>query len=148
MLPLDAQRGALPERMIRSNLGPSMHRESDFRFLGNPKSDSYFRRDALVGCREGEGTDLRGWTAHGPDARLRRTQTPFCQDCGVYETRLSLSAIRPSSGSDLACIFRIRWLRWTFTVTSLMPKSPAICLLRRPRATWTMISRSRGLSDS
>jgi hypothetical protein len=50
-------------------------------------------------------------------------------------TSLSLSAIRPSSGSERAFIFRIALLRWTFTVASAMPISPAICLLRRPRAT-------------
>src|SRR5271166_902020 len=56
--------------------------------------------------------------------------------------------IRPSSGSERACIFRIALLRWTFTVASAMPISPAICLLRRPRATSIMISRSLGLSDA
>jgi len=52
---------------------------------------------------------------------------------------LSFSAIRPSSGSERASIFRIALLRWTFTVASAMPISPAICLLSRPRATRIMI---------
>ena len=60
----------------------------------------------------------------------------------------SISAIRLRSGSERAFIFRIRWVRCTFTVDSVMPISLAICLFRRPAATWTMISRSRGLSDS
>jgi hypothetical protein len=63
-------------------------------------------------------------------------------------TSLSLSAILVSSLSDLALILRVKLLRWTFTVVSLMPNSPAICLLSRPRSTWSIISRSRGLSVS
>ena len=58
------------------------------------------------------------------------------QGCyGCSGTSLGLSAIRPSSGSERAFIFRIALLRWTFTGASAMPISPAICLLRRPRAT-------------
>ena len=48
---------------------------------------------------------------------------------------LSMSAIRLSSGSERACIFRITWVRCTFTVDSAMPISLAICLLRRPAVT-------------
>ena len=55
--------------------------------------------------------------------------------CGFSDTSLSLLAIRPSSASEWAFIFRIAWLRWTFTVASTMPIPPEICLLRRPRAT-------------
>ena len=40
---------------------------------------------------------------------------------GFSDTSLSLSAIRPSSGSEWAFIFRIALLRWTFTVASAMP---------------------------
>jgi len=47
----------------------------------------------------------------------------------------SLSTIRQSSGSDVALIFRIMLLRCTFTVVSVMPISPAICLFSRPAAT-------------
>jgi hypothetical protein len=32
-------------------------------------------------------------------------------------------------------IFRIMLLRWTFTVVSVMPISPAICLFNRPSTT-------------
>jgi hypothetical protein len=53
--------------------------------------------------------------------------------CGVSGTSLSLSAMRPSSGSERACIFCIALLRCTFTVASAMPISRAVCLLRRPR---------------
>jgi hypothetical protein len=63
-------------------------------------------------------------------------------------TSLSLSAILVSSLSDRAFILREELLRWIFTVDSLMPKSAAICLLSRPRTTWTIISRSRGLRVS
>ena len=42
--------------------------------------------------------------------------------------------MRPSSAIDAAFIFCIKLLRWTFTVVSLMPRSAAICLLRRPCA--------------
>ena len=65
----------------------------------------------------------------------RKAGTPVQECCGFSDTSLSLSAIRPSSGSERAFIFRIALLRWTFTVASAMPISPAICLLRRPCAT-------------
>ncbi len=55
--------------------------------------------------------------------------------CGLSGTRFSLSAMRPSSAIEVAFILCIKLLRWTFTVVSLMPRSPAICLLRRPCAT-------------
>jgi hypothetical protein len=81
--------------------------------------------------------------AVGPPAQYARclieggaTKVGAVQECcGFSGTSLSLSAIRPSSGSERALIFRIALLRWTFTVASAMPISPAICLLRRPRAT-------------
>jgi hypothetical protein len=66
---------------------------------------------------------------------VRRTDTSLQKCCGSSGTSLSLSAIRLSAGSERAFIFRIRRLRCTFTVASAMPMSPAICLLRRPRAT-------------
>jgi integrase len=47
----------------------------------------------------------------------------------------SLSTIRHSSASEPALTFRIMLLRWTFTVVSVMPISPAICLFNRPCAT-------------
>lgn len=45
-------------------------------------------------------------------------------------------------------ILRVNWLRWTFTVASLVPIEAAICLLSRPKTTSGRISRSRGVSDS
>jgi hypothetical protein len=63
------------------------------------------------------------------------THAPVQERCGSSVTSLSLSTIRPSSGSERAFILCIALLRWTFTVASAMPISPAICLLRRPRAT-------------
>jgi hypothetical protein len=84
---------------------------------------------------------MRRRSAAGPLAQHpimrdeNRTDSPVQECCGFSGTSLSLSAIRPSSGSERAFIFRIARLRWTFTVASAMPISPAICLLRRPRAT-------------
>ena len=57
------------------------------------------------------------------------------------------SIILTSSATDLACNFRIALARCTFTVTSLTPKSAAICLFSAPAATRAMTSRSRPLSD-
>jgi hypothetical protein len=68
-------------------------------------------------------------------SRRRGTNPPVQECCGFSGTSLSFSANRPSSGSVRTRIFRIALLRWTFTVLSVMPISPAICLLRRPRAT-------------
>lgn len=48
---------------------------------------------------------------------------------------LNLSTIRQSSATDAALSFRIMLLRWTFTVVSVMPISPAICLFSRPSTT-------------
>jgi hypothetical protein len=58
------------------------------------------------------------------------------------------SIILTSSATDLARNFRIALARCTFTVTSLTPKSAAICLFSAPAATWAMTSRSRPLSES
>ena len=75
-------------------------------------------------------------TRGGRGARIvRKTDGPV-QECGGFSgTSLSRSTNRPSSGSERTFIFRIALLRWTFTVASAIPISPAICLLRRPRAT-------------
>jgi len=77
---------------------------------------------------------------HQPDKRdefdCKAPKLPARQElCGSSGTSLSLSAMRPSSGSDPAFIFCIALLRCTFTVASAIPISCAICLLRRPRAT-------------
>jgi hypothetical protein len=55
---------------------------------------------------------------------------------------------RSMQHSDAALIFRIRWVRCTFTVDSVMLISLAICLFRRPATTCSMTSRSRELSVS
>ncbi len=75
-------------------------------------------------------------TRRGGSRETKRRTDTSVQDCRVSSgTSLSLPAIRPNSVSDRTFIFRIALLRWTFTVASVMPISPAICLLRRPRAT-------------
>jgi hypothetical protein len=51
---------------------------------------------------------------------------------GRSGSSLSLSTMRQSSASDAILIFRMKLLRWTFTVDSAMPISAAICLLSRP----------------
>src|SRR5262245_42264439 len=55
----------------------------------------------------------------------------------------SLSAILTSSARESAPIFSITRWRCIFTVVSLVPNSPAICLLSRPATTCAMTSRSR-----
>src|SRR5882672_12900504 len=60
----------------------------------------------------------------------------------------SVSDILTSSASEPASILRITWPRWTLTVSSLMPSSPAICLLRKPETTHAITSPSRGVSDA
>jgi len=87
------------------------------------------RRLFLLVCLEMRDCGSRRATNGAPRKRTAQER------CGVSGTSLSLSAIRPSSGSEPACIFCIALLRCTFTVASAMPISWAICLLRRPRAT-------------
>jgi len=48
---------------------------------------------------------------------------PAHEFCGCSDLILRTSAIRLSSGSECAFIFRIRWVRCTFTVDSAMPIS-------------------------
>jgi hypothetical protein len=68
--------------------------------------------------------------------RGKRTEpdTPVQERCGLSGTSLTLSAIRPSSGSEPAFIFCIARLRCTFTVPSAMPISWPICLLKAAAA--------------
>ena len=72
-------------------------------------------------------------------ARLRRACKRFRSNSHVRlefsDRRFSWSTIRQSSAIDSAPIFRIMLLRWTLTVVSVMPMSPAICLFSRPSAT-------------
>ena len=69
----------------------------------------------------------------------------------------SREAKRTRSATDPACIFRMRCPRCSLTVTSLVPNSPAICLLSRPatipgaplrRATPLRRGRSAGLAPT
>jgi hypothetical protein len=64
-----------------------------------------------------------------------RTRFRWCYESLGFGSSFSLSAIRQSSATDAAFIFRIMLLRWTFTVVSVMPISPAICLFNRPSTT-------------
>src|SRR5258706_893362 len=70
------------------------------------------------------------------------------RDYALWVGSLSCSAIRTKSAIDLASIFRMTLPRWTFTVTGLSPSSVAICLLERPAATRSMVSRSRAVNES
>ena len=58
------------------------------------------------------------------------------------------SPILTRSASDEAPLFRMSWLRWTFTVTSLVPMASAICLFGRSETTQGSTSRSRGVRVS
>src|SRR5882724_2721450 len=78
----------------------------------------------MVICLQGQSTRVKTLEA----ISLRLTQ----EFCGCCSLTLRVSAIRLSSGSERAFIFRIRWVRCTFTVDSAIPISLAICLLRRP----------------
>src|SRR5215510_10653809 len=51
--------------------------------------------------------------------------------CNVFGAKSSCSAMRARSSTEEAFILRMIWPRWAFTVTSLTPMSPAICLLSR-----------------
>src|SRR5260221_1981124 len=89
----------------------------------------------MVICLQGQCTRVKTLEA----ISLRLTQ----EFCGCCSLALRVSAIRLSSGSERAFIFRIRWVRCTFTVDSAIPISLAICLLRRPATTWSMTSLAR-----
>src|SRR5438477_5448137 len=57
----------------------------------------------------------------------------------------SFAAIFTNCANESACIFRITWPRWIFTVISLVPRSEAICLLSLPETTSPITSRSRAV---
>src|SRR5262245_51309243 len=61
--------------------------------------------------------------------------------CNVFGVKSSCSAMRARSSTEEAFILRMIWPRWAFTVTSLTPMSPAICLLSRPFNTSAITSR-------
>ena len=71
----------------------------------------------MAGTRQGR------LTADLPARIVRRAKRTAQERCGSSDTSWSLSAIRPSSGSELAFIFCIALLRCTFTVASAMPIS-------------------------
>src|SRR6266849_1119837 len=73
----------------------------------------------MVICLQGQCTRVKTLEA----ISLRLTQ----EFCGCCSLTLRVSAIRLSSGSERAFIFRIRWVRCTFTVDSAIPISLAIC---------------------
>src|SRR4029450_8620792 len=60
----------------------------------------------------------------------------------------SFSAMRASSATEVARILRMTCPRCTLMVISLVPKSAAMCLLRRRGTTRCITSRSRGVSVS
>src|SRR5262245_51782199 len=60
----------------------------------------------------------------------------------------SESAIRTSMARESASILCITWARCTLTVFSVVPSTPAICLLSIPVTTSAMTSLSRGVSVS
>jgi hypothetical protein len=96
----------------------------------------HFRHSTREQTRQAEGRMPLTARAHGLIVSEAGTTDTSAQElCDFSGTRPSLAAILPNSGSERAFIFRIAWLRWTFTVGSLIPISLAICLLRRPRAT-------------
>ncbi len=77
-------------------------------------------------------------------ADIIRNAIDLAHAMGGPEVRVAIL----SSGSERAFIFRIKLVRCTLTVDSVMPILWAICLFRRPIVTWIMISRSRELSVS
>src|SRR6266850_1401327 len=82
------------------------------------------------------GLEERRWSEPGRPASRAQFAQPATYECSDFSgSSFNLSAIRQSSGSDVALIFRIKLLRCTFTVVSVMPKSPAICLFSRPATT-------------
>src|SRR5256886_6474072 len=102
---------------------------------------------------------------HPPRRELASThsRTPWCQARSSSGKRLpyvgrdgslpaevipSLEARRTSSATDPACILCITCPRCSLTVTSLVPNSPAICLLSRPATTPLSTSRSRGVREA
>jgi hypothetical protein len=119
----------LPKPRFTSRLTASIHHSVSRR--GEADIDPIIWSASHSILKRERGLSAQAENAGAPAARKIIRQ----ERCRVSGTSLSLSAMRPSSGSDPACIFCIARLRWTFTVASAMPISWAICLLRRPRAT-------------
>src|SRR2546425_3628559 len=64
---------------------------------------------------------------------------------GVIPSR---AAKRTKSATEPACIFAITCARCSLTVASVVPSSPAICLLRRPATIRASTSRSRRVREA
>ena len=60
----------------------------------------------------------------------------------------SFAAILTRSARESACIFCMTLPRCAFTVISLMPSSPPICLFNKPETTSAITCRSRRESDA
>jgi len=101
----------------------------------------YLNLNLQAAARVGFGAAMMAGTGQGrltadlPARAVHGAKRTAQERCGSSDTSWSLSAIWPSSGSELAFSFCIALLRCTFTVASAMPISWAICLLSRPRAT-------------
>ena len=78
----------------------------------------------------------------------RRDELNVFAALAVADQLLTCSIILTKSATVFARIFRMALARCSFTVTSLTPRSAAICLFRSPAATLAITSRSRELSDS
>jgi acetyl esterase len=111
------------------------------------------QRNAGRACRRWTGERLPPQRLRGSLARSWQRLAPGqhpgrqCQN-GSRIGGGRVSQARISSPMEAASILRITLLRCSLTVTSLIPRSKAICLLRRPRATSCSTSRSRGVSVS
>ena len=89
----------------------------------------YLNLSLQAGARAGFGGTMMAGIRQGRltadlPARIVRRAKPTAQERrGSSDTSWSLSAIWPSSGSELAFSFCIALLRCTFTVASAMPIS-------------------------
>src|SRR5262249_61950262 len=70
-----------------------------------------------------------------PPGQRARAKAPAQELRRCSGVKLSMTAIRLSSGREWAFIFRIRLVRCTFTVDSAMPVSVAIHLFRHAPGT-------------
>ena len=79
----------------------------------------------------------------GPLRKRKRLNGPIALASEWLARSRSVSFCRTNSRrATFACIFRMPLARCTFTMTSLTPRSPAICLFKRPAATWESTSFS------
>src|ERR1035441_2517740 len=76
-------------------------------------------------------TALLAMRTAGDSERLKKLYLCIAHHDAVLRTP-NASAIRTNSASDFAPIFCIKLPRCTFTVISLTPSLPAICLFMRP----------------